>query len=251
MLQDMELYLPSIVTALLLFIGGLWFKNFLPNYFNEKGKLLAQKEDIAEITEKIEGVKVEFTKETEVLKLSLQRLIALETSHRNEERNSIIEFYTKYNQWLYALLEINYGAYSRTNLKDLLEKRIYIERFYGQTGVAQSKVNLLVKDNEIVSLSNKLWIAILQFKGWMDIKLLLLQHKVEDHKFLIDEFNSLIKNFENNKDKALKLATEEKEIKNNLKALVDDFYKTRNNEHLKIMAIDNTFTDKVKGYLTK
>lgn len=46
-------YIPSIITAIVLFVAGLWLKNYLPNYFNEKGKLLVQKEDIEEITQKL------------------------------------------------------------------------------------------------------------------------------------------------------------------------------------------------------
>jgi hypothetical protein len=53
----------SIIT--LLGIGALYLfiKNYLPNYMNEKGKNLATKEDIAEITQKTEEVKTEFQKE--------------------------------------------------------------------------------------------------------------------------------------------------------------------------------------------
>ena len=36
---------------------GFFLKNYLPNYFLEKGKNLATKEDITEITEKIESVR--------------------------------------------------------------------------------------------------------------------------------------------------------------------------------------------------
>jgi hypothetical protein len=49
----MEMLLSNVITILLFFLAGLWLKNYLPNYFNEKGKLLAQKEDIKEITEKL------------------------------------------------------------------------------------------------------------------------------------------------------------------------------------------------------
>lgn len=45
------------------FCIGLIVKSYLPNYMNEKGKNLATKEDIQEITEKTEEVKTEFKKE--------------------------------------------------------------------------------------------------------------------------------------------------------------------------------------------
>jgi hypothetical protein len=243
--------LSNIITLIFLFVGGLWLRNFLPNYFNEKGKLLAQKKDIAEITEKIESVKIEFTRDTEVLKSSLQRLISLETSHRTEERNAIIDFYSKYNQWLYALLEINYGAYSRLNVKDLTEKRIYIEKFYGETGVAQSKVQLLVQNEEIVAISHKLYLSILEFKHWFDERLLLLQQNIENQIFQVETFIPLMKKLEENKDKMLEMAKEEKDLQRQLKELVPYFYSNRTEQHKKIIPVDLLFTDRVKKYLPK
>lgn len=247
----MELLLSNILTAILLFFAGLWLKNYLPSYFDEKGKLLAQKEDIEEITEKIEGVKQTFTHETELLKAEVQRLLSLEVSHRNEERNSIIAFYDKYNQWLYALLEINYGAYNRGSVKDLMEKRIYIERFYAESNVAQAKLRLLVKDKEIIEYSHKLMGAILEFKGWIDKRLLSLQHNFENHNSLTDQFLGVIKKFDENKVLAYKLAEDEKEIKKEYKELIDEFYANRNNEAKVIYPIDVNFTIIVKAYLTK
>lgn len=248
---NMELFLQTAMTAILIYLGGLWLKNFLPNYFNEKGKLLAQKEDIQEITEKIEGVKNEFTKETEFLKVELQKLLNFEVSHRTEERNSIINFYDKYNQWLYALLEINFGAYNKVNFENLVEKRIYIEKFYAETGVAQSKLRLLVKDDNIIKLAGDLMIELLKFKGWIDKRLLSLQHNLENHKSLTDQFLVIIKDFERNKEVAKSMAEEEKEIKAKRKEIVDEFYANRNGEYEKILTPDSDFRELVKAYLTR
>lgn len=53
-------WLQTTIIGLILFLGGLYFKNMLPSYFDEKGKNLATKEDIAEITRKTEEVQNEF-----------------------------------------------------------------------------------------------------------------------------------------------------------------------------------------------
>ncbi|MBK9299488.1 MAG: hypothetical protein IPN14_02375 [Bacteroidetes bacterium] len=49
----MSFYLPILINAIVVIVASYILKNYLPNYFNEKGKLLAQKEDIKEITEKL------------------------------------------------------------------------------------------------------------------------------------------------------------------------------------------------------
>lgn len=247
----MELLLTNIITALLLFIAGLWFKNYLPNYFNEKGKLLAQKEDIAEITEKIEGVKKGFTQETEHLRIDLQKLLNFQVSHRTEERNSIINFYDKYNHWLYSLLEINFGAYNRGNVIDLTNKRIYIEKFYAETSIAQAKLRLLVKDKNIIGLSHNLLTDVLQFKGWMDKRLLSLQQNLERHNSITERFSRIIKNMEENKELAYCIAEDEKEIEKEKGDLVKEFYQNKNEEYKKVIPTDRLFTELVKEYLTK
>lgn len=55
-------------------IGGVYYltKNFLPTYLKEKGKNLATKEDIEEITNKVEGIKTQYANGLEELKSTLQ-----------------------------------------------------------------------------------------------------------------------------------------------------------------------------------
>jgi len=55
----------SIIEIIALFLFGLFIKNYFPSYMDEKGKNLATKEDIAEITRKSEEVQDEFRREYE------------------------------------------------------------------------------------------------------------------------------------------------------------------------------------------
>jgi hypothetical protein len=58
----------DVVLLISIFIGGLLIKIYLPGYIGEKAKNLATKEDIADITNKIEQVKVEYAKQLELYK---------------------------------------------------------------------------------------------------------------------------------------------------------------------------------------
>jgi hypothetical protein len=53
-----------IVQLLTLLVFGYLLKSYLPSYFQEKGKNLATKEDVEEITRKMEGVKAEVLRGT-------------------------------------------------------------------------------------------------------------------------------------------------------------------------------------------
>jgi len=237
-----------IIEIILLLI--VFYLAFLKSYFKEKGKQLAIKEDIEEITVKVESIKSDFQRENDDLKAKIQHLLTIQETHRNEERNVIIDFYRKYNDWLYSLLEIPYATYNRGNIPDISNVRIQINKYYRITNVAQAMINLLIKDDEIIKKSNELIINILQFKDWINIRLLKLQQNLEGHDSLTNQFLKLIKDFDKNRDVAAKLAGNEKELIKKRKYLKDEYYDNITNEYSKILPTNNKFSELVKDYLT-
>ena len=61
--MDWAILIFEILLAVTVFLIGLFVKNYLPSYMDEKGKNLATKEDIEEITRKTEEVQKEFVKD--------------------------------------------------------------------------------------------------------------------------------------------------------------------------------------------
>lgn len=60
------------VNAVFVFLLGIFIKNYLPSYMDEKGKNLATKEDIQEITRKTEEVQKEFKEGFELFSSDVQ-----------------------------------------------------------------------------------------------------------------------------------------------------------------------------------
>ncbi|WP_024832099.1 hypothetical protein [Ruminiclostridium josui] len=65
-------WIQIITNVVLVFLLGLIIKNYLPSYMDEKGKNLATKEDIQEITRKTEEVQKEFKEGFEYFSSDLQ-----------------------------------------------------------------------------------------------------------------------------------------------------------------------------------
>lgn len=61
----------SVAAFAAVVIGGLFLRGYLPSYVAEKGKNLASKEDLAQITHLVEGVKALHSAEIERVKASL------------------------------------------------------------------------------------------------------------------------------------------------------------------------------------
>src|SRR5262249_12676737 len=65
------LLLLQFLIILGLIAAGYVLKDFLPGYSREKGKSLATKEDVGEITRKVESAKLDFSAQIERLKTDL------------------------------------------------------------------------------------------------------------------------------------------------------------------------------------
>jgi hypothetical protein len=76
-------------------VGGIIFlvSQYLIYYFREKGKNLATKEDVEEITDKIEAVKNQYTVEIEKLKADLQLAIGSKNMLIEKRNEALIKFF--------------------------------------------------------------------------------------------------------------------------------------------------------------
>jgi cell division protein FtsB len=118
-----------IILDLILILLGLYFV-LLKSFFSEKGKNLATKQDIQEITEKIESVKLEYTKKSEQNKYELdlnnQLFNALNTLqnflrtiNNNHSEAGIKAFWTNFETSKNEInkLHINYSSTYYTQYK--------------------------------------------------------------------------------------------------------------------------------------
>jgi hypothetical protein len=63
----------GIVQIIILIAGGFFLKSYLPTYLAEKGKNLATKEDIKDITEKIEAVRSQYAKQQHMHQMAFDK----------------------------------------------------------------------------------------------------------------------------------------------------------------------------------
>jgi hypothetical protein len=84
----------NVITLVVVVIIGYFLREFFPSYTTEKGRNLATKEDIREITEKIESVKSDYAKSLETLKSKLQ----IESAIKGAYQQKCLEALTAINE---------------------------------------------------------------------------------------------------------------------------------------------------------
>ena len=62
----------EIVAIVAVIIGGVWVRFWLPAYLTQKGRNLASKEDLEELTRKVEGVKTQYLIQVEQLRFEFR-----------------------------------------------------------------------------------------------------------------------------------------------------------------------------------
>ena len=235
-----------LIIQFVLLIAAVYLA-FFKSYLTEKGKSAALKEDLQGLTRKVESVKDEFAKEQEILKTNLQRILTNEISYRNEERNALIEFHGIINEWLYSIDEIRFGNFSAGNVDSLITVRNKVASYYAKAGISNSKISLLITDDELVKRANELFQNALDYYLWADMKFLKLQQNCEDQKSLTDQINIIIRDYK--KEDAKLLANEDKRLQSELDNLVDNYYKTSIDERKKVFPFARRYESLVKNYL--
>ena len=218
-------------------ISYFLFKDHLQKYLEQKGKNLADKEDIQSITNLVEEVKKRFTKENEFLKANLAVLSNTQLNLVNEERNSILDFVKCYFEWFGLNMYIPTLPYSNVEIEKY-ERSIHSK--YSELLSFEAVFDLFANDNNLKSLKKDLKVKTLKPLSSMVIKYF------ADIKFNNLKLNYVEKNKpSDDKGKRYKSILDER-IKINEK-----FKKETVVIYDKIMGVQNEFQSKCREYLYK
>lgn len=146
--ERMQLILEVVILLFLLYLA------FLKSYFQEKGKNVATKEDVEEITSLVETVKSQ-------LQFSLQAKL----SFRAEEHQVLVDYFSKYSAWLSAITNWSVVGINKDNAFRLAEIRSKLDMLHQDFDLAAGKLELFVKNEDIQSQHGPLVIETIKFQG--------------------------------------------------------------------------------------
>lgn len=182
------------IISVLIFLFGRYTKS----YFDEKGKNLASKEDLKELTDVVEQTKFTFTSQTEIVKSQLSFLTNIQTALNDEERKSIVDYNQKYFAWLHLLLNAGTRFTSNTTVDAIERLKIEIEISYSNLQNSHTMLTLYLNDPEIIEKAANLQIHTLvaltlltsMYLSDLQRNLLLIQMEPSNQKNL-DEIQKL------------------------------------------------------------
>lgn len=129
----------------LVIISGI--AQYIIAYFKEKGKNLATKYDIGEITNEIKNVESKFTNQTEILKSQLSLLNNVKSEIYSTEKNAIINANEKLYQWL-SLVIMRLPTLDDNDDIDRYIKKM--DDLYQEEQASEALLELFIDDKSII-----------------------------------------------------------------------------------------------------
>ncbi|MBL7851673.1 MAG: hypothetical protein JNN04_12285 [Cyclobacteriaceae bacterium] len=170
--------------SIIIFIGA-WIRYYY-KYFERKGENLAKREDIAELTAIVQGVEHRYTKDIESLKANLTVLTNRKSSVFEEEKNALVDFFTSINYWTWNTLNIEYHEYFHGNFDELTDRILKFREAYKQTNVSFSKVQLLVRNPDLIQAGHLYITESLKLHSFVDMKISGLKRILLSEKINVD-----------------------------------------------------------------
>ncbi len=162
----MEIIIISVQILILIAIIFAYFmiKNLLPSYFSEKGKNIATKEDIEEITKKVKTVES-----------SINILTGNIIDYNSLKRTYILDYFGAYNNWQRTISnnDIDYSQNAKEINKQRLERILEAKHLYN---IKEGEIELFISDKEFYLARTDLTIETLKFQQIFEKLSLEIEH---------------------------------------------------------------------------
>ncbi len=146
----MDYLLQGGSTAVLLLVIWTILKLLGVSYFSEKGKNLATKEDIGEITREIESIKNGFEKEVRIIGANLDLMRSNTEKRMDAEGQVLIAFFEKYYLYIETISSASYLLSMDFTEEKANGLETQIETEYKNIKIAFALLQLYISDTEII-----------------------------------------------------------------------------------------------------
>ncbi|WP_340200955.1 hypothetical protein [Ascidiimonas sp. W6] len=182
----MKYQIELIIEILILLIGV--YLAFFKTYLEEKGKNLATKEDIKEITLLVENVKKD-------LEYKNQTKIEL----ANSKRSSLLKYHEDYNKWLYTILKTYFSDIDHNSIDRLSEILNSIRELQVKNDISKEQLKIYLPKTELHEIIGKLNLKIAEMQKSMQVSMAEIEFNLKERKKLlsIESEDQIIKYEEN------------------------------------------------------
>ncbi len=131
-------------------ISYLLIRQLIGTYLSEKGKNLATKEDVGEITKIIEDIRMDNNSELELIKAEIVLVTKTQATVYDDERGAIINFLATITEFFQNNINLPIISDSNDEIIYLMERNKILLSEFRRVQIARSKLILLCINEDII-----------------------------------------------------------------------------------------------------
>lgn len=200
--METAIFIIQVLIFAVIIIAYFFVKNLLPTYFSEKGKNLATKEDVEEITQKIKTVESKINIKTNS-----------EIDYQSLKRKIILDYFAAYNSWERLVTDSN----ANTEIDFESENNLIINKIKDAKmhyNFKEGEIELFIEDEDFYKIRLE-----------VTMKLLSIQQEFEKH---CSKVNFIIKTETDIQNRHDKIMDQKRDYHNLLLLKFQDLIKDRN-----------------------
>lgn len=159
-------------------IIGLIVTIFFPAYIKKKAENLAQKEDLDEITRKVEQIKHDFGVKNEEIKAELSVITSAKLENKRYARDAIIKMVECLNDWFHVELDVGDVTFYKIG-DDVSDKIIRIKLAHNKVSKQSSMLTLVVEEKPFIDSMFEAMEEIMNYSHFVENYLQKLSHHMK------------------------------------------------------------------------
>lgn len=211
----------ELLVLILILIIVVIIKFSVPSYLKQKGKNLADKEDISELTKKVEAIKSDFSKKIEYLKTDLNFINQNKISVKSLEREALLLVNEKYAEWLNSLMNISFSLITVKNYSNIESYFSELRHTKIAYENAEAKLLIFMNDKELLHIKTNCYLKTLELEQLIKLTTNSLQSNFELIDFYFSNVNP------NTKEEIEKKQADYKVAMDGISETINRFYKQR------------------------
>jgi hypothetical protein len=161
--------LPILILQLLTVVGVVYLL-FVKAYIKERAKILATKQDLEEVTKKVESIKID-----------LQFQNQINSTIYNDLRDAIINLYADFNSWFNFVSKVGINAMF-LQLEDIDRTEKEMEEYYTKFRVQQKRASLFIEEPELLAKYKEIELRMIDIQSHIENYFTELEELLEERR---------------------------------------------------------------------
>ena len=145
---------------------------------------------LSKISGQMDAIKLKYQTENDLLLANLNVISGKDYQRNADKRDAIIDFFSRFNEWIWDGLNISVHEYNHTNYQELTTLLVSMKEHYNRTNVAFGRLQLILRDEKLLNIGYEAVMESLKLHHYVENTIKSYLHTLSWEKTLLDKITS-------------------------------------------------------------